>query len=317
MDIDTRLKIFSAPGGAFFMHFIRKTNLSHNRATMNIISHMYMKNKVFTVCDNTRLMCAIWDNVNNPIGVVQIIHGVFDTMQTYDKLAHFLNQHGYIVFGIDKALTRGFHTFDTAVNHEVDIIKYLKQKYMLPIFLIGYGYGGFIAQYILQSVDIPTNAVCLIKSGKHCRWAMRFARTIAKIGAKIYGKQAPAKLVNFFTRHHCGQTQKSPLGTYEFYISLLNGLLKLEAESNFENPIMIICDAHDYDTPSAQLSHALYNAYYNHDLTNTTLIIYPDMQNKLLMEMNCGIIQNDILSFFNDTNLLYQSDIPANMNGTI
>ena len=293
-----------------------KKYLSRKIANGDIISHMYMTTKIFTASDNTSLMCAIWDAVPSPIGVVQIIHGVFDSMQNYDKLAHFLNCNGYIVFGIDKPLTRTTRNFDRSVSHEIDIMRYLINKYTLPIFLIGYGYGGFVAQYILQNADIPTNAVCLIKSGWRYRWAIRFARKIAQIGARIYGANARARFINFFTRRHCGHTQKSPMGTYGFYVSLFNGLIKLDANSNFENPIMIICGANDCDAPNARFSRALYNAYHSNDLLNTTLMIYPDMQNKMLMEMNCGTIQNDILSFFNDTNLLYQSDISANVNGT-
>ena len=269
---------------------------------------MHMTTKIFTAYDNTSLVCAIWDDVSNPIGVVQIIHGIFDNMQTYDKLAHFLNRNGYIVFGIDKPLCRTPRSFDCAAQHEMGIMRYLGTKYMLPIFLIGYGYGGFIAQHILQNAKNPTAAACLIKSGRHYRWLLRFARRIAKMGIKIHGPNAPAKLINFFTRHHCGQVQKSPVGTYGFYLSLLDGLIKLESDSNFENPIMIICGANDCDTPNPRFSRALYNAYHNNDLTNTTLVIYPDMRNRMFMEMNCGTIQNDILTFFNDTNLLYDAD---------
>ena len=107
------------------------------------------------------------------------------------------------------------------------------------------------------------------------------------------------------------------MGTYGFYVSLLDGLSKLNTNNNFDNPILIICEANDYDTPNPRFSRALYNAYHNNDLVNTTLMVYPDMQNKLLLEMNCGRVQDDILSFFNDTNLLYHSDTSANINGTM
>ena len=278
---------------------------------------MYMTTKIFTAHDNTSLLCAIWDNVKKPIGVVQIIHGVFEGMKTYDKLAHFLNHNGYVVFGIDKTLTRVPQTFESCASHEIDIMQYLIHKYMLPIFILGYGYGGFVAQYILQTSDIPTCGACLIKSGKSHHWTLHIAHRIAQIGARICGKNAPAKIINFFTRRHCGCTQKSPMGTYGFYASLFKGLIKLSANSKFESPILIICGANDYDAPNPRFSRALYNAYSNNDLNNTTLVVYPDMQNKMLLEMNCGRVQGDILSFLNDTNLLYDSEISANTNGTI
>lgn len=272
-----------------------------------------MTNKVFTACDNTRLMCAIWDNVQNPIGVVQIIHGIFDTMQTYDKLAHFLNRNGYIVFGVDKSLSRGACNFNDTVKHEIDILRHLTQKYMLPIFLIGYGYGGFVAQSIMQYADTPTSAVCLIKSGRHYRWAIKLARIFARVCARIYGHNAPARIINFFIRKHCGHVQKSPMGTYGFYASVLDGLAQLNANDKFEHPILIICNADDCDTLNPRFSRALYDAYRDNDLVNTTLMIYPDMQNRLLLEINCGQVQGDILSFFNDTNLKLHSVTKQNI----
>lgn len=278
---------------------------------------MYMTNKVFTTTDNTRLMCAVWDKVANPIGVIQIIHGIFDGAASYDKFAHFMNQNGYIVFSTDKSLSKKARTFEHAVNQEIDIMHHLNTKYDLPLFLIGYGYGGFVAQSVLQNTGTKSAAVCLIKSGRHARWKLQIARAIAKIGVHIWGADAPARIINFFSRCHCGRTQKSPMGTYRFYVSLLDGLLKQDKKCKFENPILIICGPNDYDTPNARFSRALYNAYCNNDLMHTMLLMYPDMQNKLLMEMNCGAIGNDILSFFNSTNAQCHSDMFANENGTI
>ena len=278
---------------------------------------MNMTNKVFTTRDKSRLMCAIWDNVDIPIGIVQIIHGIFDNMSVYDKLATYLNRNGYIVFGVDKTLNKSPRTFAKAVSQEADIIRHLNNKYMLPIFLIGFGYGGFVAQSVIQDTDTPIAGVCLIKSGMRNRLMIRMARILARIGAKIFGPQAHTNIINFLKRNHCGQIQKSPMCTYDFCESLFDGMIKLDADSKYENPILIISGAAESDPTSASFSRALYNAYHNNDLINTTLLVYPDMQNKLLLEMNCGRVQGDILSFFNDANLLYQSDTLANSNGTI
>ena len=64
---------------------------------------------------------------------------------------------------------------------------------------------------------------------------------------------------------------------------------------------MIISNGAEHDMSNACFSRALYDTYRNNDLIKTTFVIYPDMENKMLMEMNCGRIQGDILSFFNDT----------------
>lgn len=279
----------------------RKTNLSHTYSNGNIIFHMNMTNKIFTTSDNSRIMCSIWDNVLNPVGVVQIIHGIFDKISTYDKLARFLNRNGYIVFGVDKTLSKNTRTFERAASQEIDIMQYLHNKYALPIFVIGYGYGGFVAQSVLQGSKIPATAVCLIKSGRHNRWAMKVARVTMRICAWFYGRHSNVKIINLFARRHCGMIQQSPMCTYEFCESLFDGLAKLDTAIQSENPIMIISSGFEHDMPNACFSRALYDTYRNNDMTKTTFVIYPDMENKMLMEMNCGRIQGDILSFFNDT----------------
>ena len=261
-----------------------------------------MTSKIFTTSDNARIRCAIWDNVSNPVGVIQIIHGIFDKVSTYDKLAKFLNRNGYIVFGIDAPLSKSTRTFDCAVNQEIDIMKYLATRYSLPIFLIGYGYGGFVAQSVLRQSTIPATAVCLIKSGRYNRWVMKIACIISRIGTRFYGKNTNVKMANVFIRRHCGHVQQSPICTYEFCESLFKGLAQLDNGTRFENPTMIISNGTERDMTSACFSRALYDTYRNNDLTKTTFVIYPDMQNKMLMEMNCGRIQTDILSFFNEVN---------------
>ena len=278
---------------------------------------MNISYKIFTTHDHARLRCAIWDNVENPIGVVQIIHGIFDNMSTYDKLAKCLNRNGYIVFGIDTVLNKIPRTFERAVAQESDIMQHLANKYHLPIFLIGYGYGGFVAQSLSRRSNTHITAVCLIKSIMYNRWIVRVAHAFARIGAKICGSNTNINIINLFNRYHCGRVQKSPLCTYGFCASLFDGLIKLDTESGYDNPVLIISNATERDATTAQFSRALYNAYHNNDLINTTMLIYPDMQNKLLMEMNCGRIQDDILSFFNDSYAQHHSDISANLNGTI
>ncbi len=276
-----------------------------------------MNNKIFTTSDNARLMCAVWDGVQTPIGVIQIVHGVFDTATSYDKFAHFLNQNGYIVFSTETVLSKQPRTFDHAVIQEIDILRHLNTKYDLPIFLIGYGYGGFIVQSMLQQIGPESAAACLIKSGRHACWKIKIAQTIAYICTRIYGPNAPAKMINFFTRRHCGKNQTSPIGTYGFYASLLDGLVQLNKKSDFENPVLIICGPHDYTRPSFSLSRTLYNSYRNNDLTHTVLLMYPDIPKGLLLEINCGEIGGDILSFFNNTNSMHHSKTSANDNGTI
>ena len=45
--------------------------------------------------------CTQWLPEGNPVGVVQIIHGINEYVGRYDALARFLCSHGYLVVGED------------------------------------------------------------------------------------------------------------------------------------------------------------------------------------------------------------------------
>ncbi len=60
-----------------------------------------MKETIFNTTDGQKLVCVVWDTVKNPVGVVQIIHGMDEHIRRYDRFAKYLNKNGYIVFGND------------------------------------------------------------------------------------------------------------------------------------------------------------------------------------------------------------------------
>ena len=51
--------------------------------------------------DNTEIYCRLWDDVENPKGVIQLVHGMSEYAGRYDEFARYLNSRGYIVFGDD------------------------------------------------------------------------------------------------------------------------------------------------------------------------------------------------------------------------
>ena len=139
-----------------------------------------MRETVFRTNDGQNLICVIWNNVKNPIGVVQIIHGMDEHMRRYDRFAKYFNKNGYIVFGDDhrahgktagdiKNIGRVGNTpdiFMATVNDEIEILKYLKEKYKLPVFLFGHSYGSFITQRVMECTNLCTAGVCLSGSAR-------------------------------------------------------------------------------------------------------------------------------------------------------
>lgn len=263
-----------------------------------------MQEKTFTVLNDNQIICVIWDKVKTPIGVIQIIHGIYDHMQTYDRFAKFMNKHGYIVFGTDRPRhSRNSQCpclFDKSVKLQMKILHYLANQYHLPIFLFGYGYGGFITQSILQKSNIPAAGVCLAGTGKYPPFLLNIATLFSWVCTKIFGATAEANVLN---RISIGKRrlQHNIRCTHGFYLALFRGLKTIKPETKFDAPILMISTAHDTGIMNARFSRALYEAYRDNGIMRITLIIYPDIYDDLFMEMNFGSMPSDILEFFNRT----------------
>lgn len=107
--------------------------------------------------DGKKIFVREWMNVENPIGIVQIIHGMVEHSGRYAHLAEFLNANGYLVVADDHRghgntdpETLGYcsgNMFADTVKDEGMITDYYKGKYPdLKYFVFGFSYGSFITQ---------------------------------------------------------------------------------------------------------------------------------------------------------------------------
>lgn len=292
-----------------------------------------MKELVFNAADGQKLVCTLWDSVKNPIGVVQIIHGMDEHMRRYDRFAKFLNKNGYIVFGDDHrshGKTAGNTSkigqsgdekdlFAATVSDELEILKFLKKKYNLPIFLFGHSYGSFITQRIMEETKLCTAGVCLSGSAKYPMGFLLVATVSAWIGMRLFGPNAPARFIEFFspirgkingasklTRDpkqaaaHDADQMRAKYFSYGFYYSMFKNLMKLTGQACQSTPLLIISGSRDLVSMNSRLAMSLYKTYQAHNLHNLTIIIYPEARHELLMDINYADVQRDILDFFNN-----------------
>jgi len=60
-----------------------------------------MKEGFIKSFDGYEVYRYLWDDVEKPIGIVQIFHGMAEHAKRYEDFALFLNKNGYIVFADD------------------------------------------------------------------------------------------------------------------------------------------------------------------------------------------------------------------------
>lgn len=161
-----------------------------------------MKKIQFKSYDGFELSCFLWDEVKEPKGIIQILHGMTSHMKRYDELGKAWNKLGYIVFGDDHrphGETAGIENLGKAsknnffenVSDEIEITKMLKAKYNLPVFLFAHSYGSFLAQAYLEQEDRLLSAVILSGSAYMGRIKVFFGKILTSLQRISYRMDQP------------------------------------------------------------------------------------------------------------------------------
>lgn len=281
------------------------------------------------------LSCYIWDNTDNPVGVVQIIHGMQEHAKRYNDFAKYLNSKGLIVFAsdlrghgntaINNNLPLGYSNGDIfmeIVNDQIILTNYLIDKYKLPVNIFGHSFGSFIAQRYMIENGFKVNKVILcgstytnsiaFKSGYMVASIMKFlgrkkkpAKLIEKMSVKGYGKKFPngnwltrdEDIWNKYTQDElCGKTFPN-----NFYHSFFKN-----ARKNYKNlknipyylPILIITGTND----PVSGKNGIFKLFmtYGKAMKKVCLKGYKDARHELLNETNKLEVYKDVTDFFID-----------------
>ncbi len=164
-----------------------------------------MKREFFKARDGKELSLAVWDEVEMPRGVIQISHGMSEHIARYDDFALFMNGEGYIVFGDDHrahgytdkdalGLTGDGDLFEDTVRDEIELTDYAKEKWKLPVILLGHSYGSFIAQRYLTYGENGLKGAILSGSAFMTGFAVTGGKLLSKNKIKPAVKDKPGKL---------------------------------------------------------------------------------------------------------------------------
>ena len=164
-----------------------------------------MKEISFKSYDGKELACFLWDDVQNPKGVIQLVHGLTSHTMRYDDFAKKLNAAGYIVFGDDHRMNgktaglenlgkAGNNNFNENVLDEIEITKMLREKYNLPVQLFAHSYGSFLGQRYIELAGDLIDGILLSGSaymgGKMLFWG-KVITLFQRIFCKTY---SPGKM---------------------------------------------------------------------------------------------------------------------------
>ena len=282
----------------------------------------------FLNCNNCKLYYYLVES-ENPKGVVQIIHGMQEHAKRYIPFMEFLQRNGYTVFASDlRGHGNSIETipgysdgdiFQEIVQDQIEITKYLKDKYKTDVYVFGHSFGSFITQNYITHKDISAKKIILCGSTYTKNILFRFGKLFAKITCLFKGKKCSAKFIekmslngygknfengNWLSRDEqnweaykkdkfCGQSFPA-----NFYLSMFkNSLKNYKNINNINIPILIISGTSDpVSGKNAKGAIKLYNKYKNAN-KDVSIILYENARHELLNEINKNDVYNDILNF--------------------
>lgn len=292
-----------------------------------------MKTEFVTMRDGKKVAVTVWDNVAKPRAAVVMVHGMCEYIARYDDFCEYLNSNGYCVIGMDN---RGFgHTDEDAlgkgvegmfeatvddIEQEVDIAK---ERWNVPVFVIGHSYGSILTQRFIQKYHEAVEGAILCGSTIQKGFILALGRAIAKRKAKkdpnadgkFFAKMTfesyDKKLkdgVNGWINRDKAEVEKynaDPLCagvgvcSVMFYKELLDGNKRINdnrAATPKDFKLMIASGTADGVGGYGKLIKKLVKAYAKCGL-DPVVKMYEDGRHEILNEINKGVVYEDFLDF--------------------
>lgn len=297
-----------------------------------------MKEKFIESFDKSQIYSYEWDDVENPVGVVQIIHGMAEHARRYDEFARELNKAGYIVFADDHRAHGktsgvenlgkydGVDLFEDTVQDEIFISKMLKEKYKLPLYVFGHSYGSFLLQSYIEKCNLHDKAILCGSALMKNRPELFFAKLIAKLTLKYKGKDAPAKLIEKI--NYGGYNKKVKSGSWlnsdqatanayykdefngkpmsaKFYVDFFSSfsrIYKNEYTKSIDKnkPLLIISGKNDPVGSMGKSVTNLYKFYIELDVKNVKMKLYEGARHEIINEPTREKVYADIINFLKE-----------------
>lgn len=157
----------------------------------------------------TAIHAAEWYPAGEPIGILQIAHGVAEYALRYEPFARFLNAHGFLVAANDhlghgasvaEGAPRLFFAQERGWECVVDDMYTLRcltgEKHPgLPYFLMGHSMGSFLTRTYLIRYPGTVKGAVLMGTGQNPDALIIGGKVLAGVLAKKVGRENPSDVV--------------------------------------------------------------------------------------------------------------------------
>jgi len=157
--------------------------------------------------NNGRVHCCRWNPKKEPIGIVQIIHGIREYTARYDHFAEYLSEQGFLVVGADlpghgltyaDSCQRGYllggwigaikviRTLHLQIKHEYPIVPYI---------FFGHSMGSYLLQTYLCGYSNELSAAVLSGTGWQNELLLSAGQQLCIIEASRRGADSHSNLI--------------------------------------------------------------------------------------------------------------------------
>lgn len=157
--------------------------------------------KIASTDSKNNLNVIIWETEKEPIGVLQIVHGMAEYIDRYDNFAKYMTEHGFNVIGHDH-LGHGHSVSDERdygffaeengdkiiIEDMHSVTQYAREKWEeLPNFILGHSMGSFCLRQYLTKYSNDVFGAIIMGTGWIPSAAALLGKTIATNTCKSKG----------------------------------------------------------------------------------------------------------------------------------
>lgn len=157
--------------------------------------------KIASTDSKNNLNVIIWETEKEPIGVLQIVHGMAEYIDRYDNFAKYMTEHGFNVIGHDHlghgnsvSDERDYGFFaeengDKIIIEDMhSVTQYAREKWEeLPNFILGHSMGSFCLRQYLTKYSNDVFGAIIMGTGWIPSAAALLGKTIATNTCKSKG----------------------------------------------------------------------------------------------------------------------------------
>ncbi len=269
-----------------------------------------------SAADATAIITYTW-SVDDPIGVVQIAHGLAEHAQRYGRLAEALNAAGYAVVAMDhrghgrtgQADLGNFGEagFEGLIADMGQLGAELRAENRdLPLFLIAHSMGSFAAQSLLLTASEQYSGVVLSGSTALDVLAASLAQSEGPAGLEAFNagfehrtgyewlSRDEAEVDLYVADPWCG-FDTSP----ETIPMLFAAAEQVAAPTGIrvDLPILLASGSDDPLAGGGQLTELLGQRYRDAGLTDVSVIVYESARHEIFNETNRDEITSDVVAW--------------------